>query len=156
MRCGILATGHRPGPLVPHPRRRRHRPPQAEILVKSESDQAQKVGARLALGADKDEPAPETPEAKAPVLGARLQLYGWFKKGTPNQATAAQRKAALESEQPPLDYLLEVMRDESNPIDVRLEAAKAARTLRPPAVILGQRGRQSRRTAHRADHETSH
>jgi hypothetical protein len=47
-------------------------------------------------------------------------------KGTPNRATAAKVAAIAASGVPPLDYLLSVMRDEENPVQLRLDAAKAA------------------------------
>ena len=49
---------------------------------------------------------------------------GGRKRGTPNKATAAQRLAAIESGLPPLDFLLSVMREDRNPIELRIEAAK--------------------------------
>lgn len=48
------------------------------------------------------------------------------KPGTPNRATQEQRDAVAASGLTPLDYLLTVMRDEGNPTDTRLDAAKAA------------------------------
>ena len=51
---------------------------------------------------------------------------GGRKRGTPNKTTAAQRLAAIESGLPPLDFLLSVMREDRNPIELRIEAAKAA------------------------------
>src|SRR5262245_2416288 len=47
-------------------------------------------------------------------------------KGALDKITQLQRKAALESGQSPLDYLLSIMRDENQSITVRLDAAKAA------------------------------
>jgi hypothetical protein len=47
-------------------------------------------------------------------------------KGTPNRATAAKVAEIAASGLPPLDYLLSVMRDEENPPQLRLDAAKAA------------------------------
>jgi hypothetical protein len=51
---------------------------------------------------------------------------GGRKKGTPNKVTAARQAAVAESGLRPLDYLLAVMRDEGQPPQARLDAAKAA------------------------------
>lgn len=48
------------------------------------------------------------------------------KKGSRNKATAAQIAAVAASGEVPLDHLLKIMRDESQPTSVRVEAAKAA------------------------------
>jgi hypothetical protein len=55
----------------------------------------------------------------APKTGGRS-------KGTPNRATAATAAAIAASGLTPLDYMLEVMRDESADLERRLEAARAA------------------------------
>lgn len=46
--------------------------------------------------------------------------------GSPNKASAAKAAAVEASGLTPLDYMLEVMRDEDEPADVRLDAAKSA------------------------------
>lgn len=48
------------------------------------------------------------------------------KAGSPNKATAERQAEIEESGLTPLDYLLQVMRDESGGSGDRLEAAKAA------------------------------
>lgn len=48
------------------------------------------------------------------------------KPGTPNKATAERQAAIAESGLTPLDYMLNILRDENNPVEVRFEAAKAA------------------------------
>lgn len=48
------------------------------------------------------------------------------KKGVPNRATAAKAAEIAASGKTPLDYLLDVMRDEKCDKAVRLDAAKAA------------------------------
>jgi len=47
-------------------------------------------------------------------------------KGKPNQFNDEARKKALEGGISPLDYMLGILRDESRPEDVRMDAAKAA------------------------------
>ena len=51
---------------------------------------------------------------------------GGRQKGTRNKKTAELLAAVVASGLTPLDYLLAVMRDEDNPVHVRLDAAKAA------------------------------
>lgn len=54
------------------------------------------------------------------------------KKGTPNKATQAQRKAVQEAGITPLDYLLSVMRDETADQALRIDCAhKAAPYVHP-------------------------
>lgn len=48
------------------------------------------------------------------------------RKGTPNRATAARQQAVADSGMTPLDYLLSVMRDTSQDVTVRLNAARSA------------------------------
>lgn len=48
------------------------------------------------------------------------------KRGTPNRATAARQKAVEASGLTPLEHLLAVMRDVSQDVAVRVNAAKAA------------------------------
>ena len=48
------------------------------------------------------------------------------KKGTPNRATAARQMAVEASGLTPLEHLLAVMRDVSQDVAVRVNAAKAA------------------------------
>ena len=51
---------------------------------------------------------------------------GGSRKGKPNKATAARQSAIVASGLTPLEFLLRLMRDEENPIIVRLDAAKHA------------------------------
>ena len=51
---------------------------------------------------------------------------GGRKKGTPNKATAAKAKAIAESGLTPLDFMLGILRDETQEPVMRFEAAKAA------------------------------
>ena len=51
---------------------------------------------------------------------------GGRKAGTPNRATAARNAMIAAAGDTPLEFLLSVMRDHNAPMDVRLEAAKAA------------------------------
>lgn len=48
------------------------------------------------------------------------------KKGSANVATAARARAVEESGLTPLEFMVDVMRNEAYPIDFRLDAAKAA------------------------------
>jgi len=60
------------------------------------------------------------------------------KPGRPNATTAAQRAAVLASGLSPLDYLLGVMRDISNPDALRIEVAKAAAPYCHPRLAITQ------------------
>jgi hypothetical protein len=51
---------------------------------------------------------------------------GGRRKGTPNRATAAVAAAVAASGETPLEFMLLVMRDETQPIELRLEAAARA------------------------------
>jgi len=51
---------------------------------------------------------------------------GGRKKGVPNKATAAKQAEIAASGLTPLEFMLDVMRDEDNEQSVRLDAAKAA------------------------------
>jgi hypothetical protein len=55
-----------------------------------------------------------------------IKTGGGSRKGKPNKATAAKAAAVAASGLTPLDYLLSVMRNESNDIGQRIDAAKAA------------------------------
>jgi hypothetical protein len=55
----------------------------------------------------------------SPKLGGR-------KKGTPNKATAKKAEEIAASGLTPLEYMLQIMRDERQTDQVRLDAAKAA------------------------------
>jgi hypothetical protein len=57
---------------------------------------------------------------------ARGHKTGGRQKGTRNHATAAKAQAIAESGLTPLDFLIEVMRDESQDLAVRIDAAKSA------------------------------
>ena len=48
------------------------------------------------------------------------------KKGVPNRASAARQAAIAASGLTPLDYMLTTMRDETKPLALRLDMAKAA------------------------------
>ena len=48
------------------------------------------------------------------------------KKGIPNRASAAREAAIAASGLTPLEYMLTTMRDESKPLALRLDMAKAA------------------------------
>ncbi len=61
--------------------------------------------------------------SRGPKPGMKV---GGRQKGTPNRATAERQRQIAESGMTPLDYLLSVMRDENEPPDARLDAAKAA------------------------------
>jgi hypothetical protein len=47
-------------------------------------------------------------------------------KGTPNKATKAREELITSSGLSPLEYMLTTLRDESQPVNIRLDAAKAA------------------------------
>src|ERR1700691_1873935 len=51
---------------------------------------------------------------------------GGRKKGTPNKASVAKAAAISASGKTPLDFMLDVMRDENAEMGVRLDAAKSA------------------------------
>lgn len=51
---------------------------------------------------------------------------GGRKKGTPNKRTLEFHKTLVETGLTPLEYFLEVMRDEENETSTRLDAAKSA------------------------------
>lgn len=51
---------------------------------------------------------------------------GGRKKGTPNKATITRQQEVAESGLTPLDFMLSIMREETETQDIRLEAAKAA------------------------------
>lgn len=51
---------------------------------------------------------------------------GGRKPGTPNRATKAREELIASSGLSPLEYMLTTLRDESQPVNVRLDAAKAA------------------------------
>lgn len=55
-------------------------------------------------------------------------------KGTPNKASIARQAAIAASGLTPLDYMLGVMRNAKNAVDVRLDAAKAAAKYVHPAL----------------------
>ena len=56
----------------------------------------------------------------------RVNLVGGSRKGKPNKATAKKAAEIAASGLTPLDYMLQVMREEGNPFDARLDAAKGA------------------------------
>jgi hypothetical protein len=51
---------------------------------------------------------------------------GGSRKGKPNKATAERERAIEASGLTPLDFMLGAMRDDEQPINIRLDAAKAA------------------------------
>jgi len=59
------------------------------------------------------------------MRGGKRQGAG-RKKGSPNKATAAREAAIAATGVTPLDLMLSIMRDETQPQAVRLEMAKAA------------------------------
>lgn len=62
-------------------------------------------------------------------------------KGTPNRATAATQEAVAASGLTPLDYILSVMRNEQNAVDLRLDAAnKAAPFVHPKLAAIEHSG----------------
>jgi hypothetical protein len=57
---------------------------------------------------------------------AGLPKTGGRKKGIPNKATAAKAAEVAASGLTPLDFMLEVMRDKTQAMDLRFDAAKGA------------------------------
>ena len=57
---------------------------------------------------------------------ARGFKTGGRRKGTPNQATAARQAEIAASGETPLDYMLRVMRDQTEDVERRDEMARAA------------------------------
>lgn len=57
---------------------------------------------------------------------ARGRKTGGRKKGVPNKATAAKLAAVESSGLTPLDFMLQLMRDEKQPLAMRANAAKDA------------------------------
>ena len=51
---------------------------------------------------------------------------GGRQKGTPNRATVAKAEEIAASGLTPLDFMLKLLRDEAQPTDLRLDAAKSA------------------------------
>lgn len=51
---------------------------------------------------------------------------GGRQKGTPNKVTGERKHAIVASGLTPLEFMVDVMRNEAYPIDFRLDAAKAA------------------------------
>ena len=63
-------------------------------------------------------------------------------KGVPNKATPEKAAKVEASGLTPLDYMLTVMRDESNPADMRLDAAhKAAPYVHPKLASVEHTGK---------------
>ena len=63
---------------------------------------------------------------------AKGRKTGGRRKGTPNKATAVRQAEIAGSGMTPLDFILEVMRNEENNLAVRLDAAvKAAPYVHP-------------------------
>ena len=60
------------------------------------------------------------------MAGRQQPKTGGRKKGTQNKASAARERAIAASGLTPLDYLLSILRDETNTPKVRLDAAKRA------------------------------
>lgn len=54
------------------------------------------------------------------------QKRGGRQKGTPNKATVARQSAVEASGLTPLDFMLLVMRDQSNDLTTRMDAARSA------------------------------
>jgi hypothetical protein len=57
---------------------------------------------------------------------ANLKLGGGRPKGVPNKVTLKREKEIAEGGLTPLEYMLGVLRDDGNALDVRLDAAKSA------------------------------
>jgi hypothetical protein len=57
---------------------------------------------------------------------AKGRKTGGRRPGSRNKATAAKAAAIARSGLTPLDYMLSIMRSESQPSDIRLDAAKSA------------------------------
>jgi hypothetical protein len=51
---------------------------------------------------------------------------GGRQKGTPNKATAAKVQEIAATGETPLEFLVRLMRDDSRPVDMRIDCAKAA------------------------------
>ena len=62
----------------------------------------------------------------APAVPPPKRRVGGSRKGIPNRATAARERAIAESGLTPLEYMIGVMRDEHQPPEMRLDAAKSA------------------------------
>jgi hypothetical protein len=62
----------------------------------------------------------------APEVSAPKRRLGGSRKGCRNKATAARERAIAESGLTPLEYMIRVMRDENQPPDMRLDAARSA------------------------------
>lgn len=66
---------------------------------------------------------------------------GGRQRGTPNKASAAKAQEIAASGLTPLDFMLQVLRDESNTQDVRLDAAsKAAPYVHPKLANIDHSG----------------
>ena len=61
---------------------------------------------------------------------------GGRRPGTPNRVTAAKRDQILASGMSPLDYLVSVFRDEDQPVNVRLDAARSAANFVHPRISM--------------------
>lgn len=73
---------------------------------------------------------------------ARGLKTGGRTKGTPNRATVARQQEIAATGLTPLDYMLSIMRDESNPTDMRLDAAnKAAPYVHPKLAAVEHTGK---------------
>lgn len=74
------------------------------------------------------------------------------KAGTINKASARTREAIAASGLTPLDYMLQVMRDEQKPFDVRLDAAnKAAPYVHPKLTAVEHSGKIDSDTTHHGE-----
>lgn len=62
----------------------------------------------------------------ASIVGATRPKTGGRKKGTPNAKNAAKVAAIEATGITPLDYMLSVLRDENQDIEVRMDAAKSS------------------------------
>lgn len=63
-------------------------------------------------------------------------------KGAPNKATRKRQQEIAESGLTPLDYMLQIMRDEANPPEMRMDAAsKAAPYVHPKLASVAHSGK---------------
>ena len=63
---------------------------------------------------------------KIVTISKKRGRRGGRQKGTPNKKTQAVVAAIESSGLTPLEYMLQAMRDETNPVSVRLDAARNA------------------------------
>jgi hypothetical protein len=70
------------------------------------------------------------------MRGSRLgERRGGRQKGTPNKATARRELETRLSGETPLNFLLQVMRDPTQPTVIRMDAAKSAAPFVHPKLV---------------------